>query len=465
MTETKPASLLIVDDEAPIRDALTKTLEREGYTVDAAQDGALALDLLRKRQFDLILADLRMPKVDGIALLRAVKATTSDVPVIMITGHGTIDDAVQSLKLGAFDFIQKPFKRQDLLRTIEKALATRRLIRENVRLKEQLAASEHERQTIGKSPAMKRVLDLVAQVAPSTATVLIRGESGTGKELVAEALHHLSRRAEGPFVRVSCAALPETLLEAELFGHEKGAFTGAIAQRKGRFEVADGGTLFLDEVGELSPTTQVKLLRVLQEGEFERIGSSTTMRVDVRLVAATNADLRERVRVGRFREDLFYRLDVVEIALPPLRERPGDIMLLADYFRQRYCARDEKRIIGFTERAREMLECYRWPGNVRELENAIERAVVLTTGDVIDGDHLPKEVLGIEPQTREIRIPIGMPMNEAKQQIIDATLRAVDGDKKLAASILGIASRTVYRALAARRGRANGDEGTAEDGR
>ncbi len=448
MTGNDQIRVLVVDDDAPNRNALMKMLAKEGYVAEQAEDGALALDVLRKRQFDLILADLRMPKVDGIGLLRVVKATRADMPVIMITGHGTIDDAVQSLKLGAFDFIQKPFKRHDLLRTIDKALANRRLIQENAQLKEKLAASEYERQIIGTSAAMKKLMDLVAQVAPSAATVLIRGESGTGKELIAEALHRLSRRAENTFVKVSCAALPESLLEAELFGHEKGAFTGAIAQRKGRFETADEGSLFLDEISELSATTQVKLLRVLQEGEFERIGSSATIRVDVRLIAATNADLRELVKDGTFREDLFYRLNVVEVVLPPLRERPGDIMLLADHFRQKYAERDGKKIVGYTERAREALEAYRWPGNVRELENAIERAAVLSTTEVIDADHLPREVLGIEQYTNEIRIPVGTTMGAAKQQIIDATLQSVDGDKQLAASMLGIASRTIYRALA-----------------
>jgi len=294
---------------------------------------------------------------------------------------------------------------------------------------------------------MKDVLDLVAQVAPSQATVLIRGESGTGKELIAEALHQTSRRDDEPFIRVSCAALPENLLEAELFGHERGAFTGAVSQRKGRFEVADGGTLFLDEIGELSPLTQVKLLRVLQEGEFERIGSSTTQRVDVRLVAATNADLRELVRTGEFREDLFYRLNVVEVVLPPLRERPGDIVILADHFRNRFAVRDEKAIDGFTDAAREALESYRWPGNVRELENSIERAVVLSTTRKIDAKHLPREVLGREAQGPEVCVPIGTTLDDAKQMIIEATLNTTDGDKRAAASMLGIAARTVYRAL------------------
>lgn len=448
MTDTdRQIRVLVADDEAPIRDALQRTLSKEGYAVVEAQDGALALDLLRKTEVDLILVDLRMPKVDGLALLKAVRASDISLPVIMITGHGTIDDAVQSLKLGAFDFIQKPFKRYELLRAVEKAVSTRKLIEENRQLREKLAASERSHPIIGTSPAMRDVLDLVAQVAPSLATALIRGESGTGKELVAEALHRMSRRADRPFVRVSCAALPETLLEAELFGHERGAFTGAVSRRKGRFEVADTGTLFLDEISELSPVTQVKLLRVLQEGEFERIGSSTTLRVDVRLVAATNADLRERVKEGRFREDLFYRLNVVEIRLPPLRERPGDIMILADHFRQRFCARDQKRITGFTDRARDALESYRWPGNVRELENAIERAVVLTTGDTIDGKHLPKEVLSDEESGSEILIPIGTTLDDAKCRIIRATLHAADGDKKRAAEMLGIATRTVYRTL------------------
>ena len=447
MTEADGIRILVADDEAPIRDALAKTLAKEGYETIQAQDGALALDVLTRERVDLVLADLRMPKVDGMALLRTVTSSENAVPVIMITGHGTIDDAVQSLKLGAFDFIQKPFKRHDLLRAVEKAVSTRRLLQENSELRERLAETERAHHIIGTSPAMKDVLDLVAQVAPSQATVLIRGESGTGKELIAEALHQTSRRDDEPFIRVSCAALPENLLEAELFGHERGAFTGAVSQRKGRFEVADGGTLFLDEIGELSPLTQVKLLRVLQEGEFERIGSSTTQRVDVRLVAATNADLRELVRTGEFREDLFYRLNVVEVVLPPLRERPGDIVILADHFRNRFAVRDEKAIDGFTDAAREALESYRWPGNVRELENAIERAVVLSTTRKIDAKHLPREVLGREAQGPEVCVPIGTTLDDAKQMIIEATLNTTDGDKRAAASMLGIAARTVYRAL------------------
>ena len=447
MSEADSIRILVADDEAPIRDALAKTLAKEGYETIQAQDGALALDVLTRERVDLVLADLRMPKVDGMALLRTVTSSENAVPVIMITGHGTIDDAVQSLKLGAFDFIQKPFKRHDLLRAVEKAVSTRRLLQENSELRERLAETERAHHIIGTSPAMKDVLDLVAQVAPSQATVLIRGESGTGKELIAEALHRTSRRDDEPFIRVSCAALPENLLEAELFGHERGAFTGAVSQRKGRFEVADGGTLFLDEIGELSPLTQVKLLRVLQEGEFERIGSSTTQRVDVRLVAATNADLRELVRTGEFREDLFYRLNVVEVVLPPLRERPGDIVILADHFRNRFAVRDEKAIEGFTDAAREALESYRWPGNVRELENAIERAVVLSTTRKIDAKHLPREVLGREAQGPEVCVPIGTTLDDAKQMIIEATLNTTDGDKRAAANMLGIAARTVYRAL------------------
>jgi two-component system response regulator HydG len=440
-------SVLVVDDDASIRDAVAKTLVKEGYAVDEAQDGVLALDVLRRKQYDLVLADLRMPKLDGMGLLRAVKASNPDIPFILITGHGTIDDAVESLKLGAFDFVQKPFKRQDLLRTVEKALSTRRLIQENTRLKERLAAEEDTRRIIGASPSIMCVLDLVNQVAPSTATVLLRGESGTGKELAAEELHRRSRRADSPFVRVSCAALPETLLEAELFGHEKGAFTGAVAQRKGRFEVAHGGTLFLDEVGELSAPTQVKLLRVLQEGEFQRLGSSDTIKVDVRVVAATNADIRRLVRLGTFREDLYYRLNVVEIVLPSLRERSGDIPLLADHFRRKYALRNEKVVTGFHGNALAALEAYDWPGNVRELENAVERAVVLCTTTQIGVNDLPREVWAVEQEQGEVRIPLGTSMADAKRRILIAALRAANGDKQRAAAMLGIATRTIYRML------------------
>jgi two-component system response regulator HydG len=375
--------VLVVDDDAAIREALSRTLEKFGYEVVLAEDGQAGLDRLREGRVHILLADLQMPKVSGQELLRAAKTLAPEVEVIVITGHGTVEDAVEAMKEGAYDFITKPFKRVQLEQTIRRAAEKQALALQNRRLQARLDELQGGGRIIGTSPAMVRTLELVGQVAPSTATVLIQGESGTGKELIAGAIHHGSLRCDRSLIKVSCAALPETLLESELFGYEKGAFTGAVARKEGRFELADGGTLFLDEIGELTPAMQAKLLRVLQEGEFERLGGTHTIKVDVRLVAATNADLATLVREKRFREDLFYRLNVIRIPLPPLRERQEDISLLAHHFLRRFAAKNAKVIAGFTEEALDVLQTYAWPGNVRELENVVERAVVLTRSSLI----------------------------------------------------------------------------------
>ena len=439
--------VLVVDDDQAVREALGRTLEKLGFDVVVAADGQEGLERLREGGVHILLADLKMPKLSGQELLKAAKAITPDVEVIVITGHGTVEDAVEAMKGGAYDFITKPFKRVQLEKTIKKAAEKQALVLQNRALQRRLDALQEAGKIIGSSPAMLRTLDLVNQVAPSTATVLIQGESGTGKELIANAIHHGSARRDRPFIKVNCAALPETLLESEVFGYERGAFTGAVARKEGRFELADGGTLFMDEIGDLSPATQAKLLRVLQEGEFERLGGIRTLKVDVRLVAATNADLTALVREKRFREDLFYRLNVITIQIPPLRERREDIPLLAQHFLRRFAAKNAKAISGFTEEALDLLQTYAWPGNVRELENVIERAVVLSRSSMISPADFPETLVGSEQAARHLVISIGTPLEDVEDRLIEETLRYTKGDKTIAAKLLGIATRTIYRRL------------------
>jgi two-component system response regulator HydG len=439
--------VLVVDDDEAIREALSRTLEKLGYEVAVAQDGQVGLDRLRQGGIHILLADLKMPKLSGQELLKAAKAIAPDIEVIVITGHGTVEDAVEAMKEGAYDFITKPFKRVQLEKTIRKAAEKQALVLQNRALQQRLDELQGTGQIIGGSPAMLRTLDLVNQVAASAATVLIQGKSGTGKELIANAIHQGSPRRDRPFIKVNCAALPETLLESELFGYERGAFTGAVARKEGRFELADGGTLFMDEIGDLSPATQAKLLRVLQEGEFERLGGTRTLKADVRLVAATNADLAGLVRERRFREDLFYRLNVITIQIPPLRERQEDIPLLAQHFLRRFSTKNAKPITGFTDEAMDLLQTYAWPGNVRELENVIERAVVLTHAAMISPADFPETVVGSDQAARHLVISIGTRLEEVEDRLIDETLRYTKGDKTLAAKLLGIATRTIYRRL------------------
>ena len=439
--------VLVVDDDQAVREALGRTLEKLGFDVVVAADGQEGLERLREGGVHILLADLKMPKLSGQELLKAAKAIAPDVEVIVITGHGTVEDAVEAMKGGAYDFITKPFKRVQLEKTIKKAAEKQALVLQNRALQRRLDALQEAGKIIGSSPAMLRTLDLVNQVAPSTATVLIQGESGTGKELIANAIHHGSARRDRPFIKVNCAALPETLLESEVFGYERGAFTGAVARKEGRFELADGGTLFMDEIGDLSPATQAKLLRVLQEGEFERLGGTRTLKVDVRLVAATNADLTALVREKRFREDLFYRLNVITIQIPPLRERREDIPLLAQHFLRRFAAKNAKAISGFTEEALDLLQTYAWPGNVRELENVVERAVVLSRSSMISPADFPETLVGSEQAARHLVISIGTPLEDVEDRLIEETLRYTKGDKTIAAKLLGIATRTIYRRL------------------
>ncbi len=440
-------TILVADDEPGMRESVARALRREAFDVIAVEDGAAALDVLRRRGVDLLVADLRMPGLDGLDLLRAVKVIAPETEVVLLSGHGTVEEAVAAMKEGAYDFLTKPFGRAPLLRVVGQALEHRALVMENRNLRRRLDALTGAGEFIGASPAILEMLALVKQVAPASTTVLILGESGTGKEMLARALHRFSPRRGKPFVSLNCAALPETLIESEMFGYEKGAFTGAVGRKMGRFEVADGGTLLLDEVGDLSPAAQAKLLRVLQEGEFEPLGATRSVRVDVRLVAATNQDLAQLVKERRFREDLYYRLQVISVRLPPLRERSEDIPLLAQHFLRLYAAKNQREIEGFTEKALAKLVDYAWPGNVRELEHVVERGVVLARGRLLGLEDLPEPIAQTEPSTRVIPIPVGMPLEEVEQRLIEETLRRTKGDKELAAKLLGIASRTIYRKL------------------
>jgi len=462
--ETPSATLLVADDDPAVRQSLERTLTREGYAVVLAPDGQSALERLQTGGIDLVLSDLKMPGLTGLELLSRGKAAVPDVDFIMLTAFGTVEEAVKAMKDGATDFLTKPFQRAQLIKVVRQALERRSLIAQNRALQQRLDDLLRQGDMIGVSPAFRRMMTLVDQVADSSATVLIQGESGTGKELVARAIHDRSSRRNGPFVAVNCAALPETLLESELFGYEKGAFTGAAGRKEGRFELADTGTLFLDEVADLSPVTQPKILRVLQEGEFERVGGTKTIRVDVRIVTATNQDLATLVREKRFREDLFYRLNVITIVAPPLREKKEDIPVLAQHFLRLYAAKNNRRLDGFSDEALGCLEAYPWPGNVRELENVIERAVVLARGSRIEMAELPDNVVerpvmlvrrdeaaGGDPTAAEgfFKIRLGTPLAEVEQRVLEETLRMTKGNKALTARILGIDPTTVFRKLKA----------------
>ncbi len=443
-------TVLVVDDDRANLESVERIFQREGVATLAASSGEEALEHLRKSEVAVMVSDLMMPGMDGQALLKAARAMRPDVEVVLMTAYGTVETAVAALRDGAYDFITKPLKRHSLVKAVQKAIEKQALLAENRTLKEQLAdlGAPGGRTLVGQSPAFRAFMDILRQAAPSSATVLLIGESGTGKELAARSIHDLSPRASGPFIAVNCGALPETILEAELFGVERGAFTGAVARKEGRFERADKGTLFLDEVGELTPTAQVKLLRVLQEGEIERLGGTTTVKVDVRLVAATNKDLAKEVEEGRFREDLYYRLNVVEVRVPSLASRREDIPLLANHFLRRYAAKNGKPVRALSPEATQLMESYAWPGNIRELEHAIERAVVLSRGEVLQASDLPEAVSkGPRGSAGQLVIPIGTPMEEIERRVIHETLRHTKGDKNLAARLLGIATRTIYRKL------------------
>jgi len=448
VTPPENITLLIADDEASNLRSLQKIFEKEGFRVLTASDGARALEVCRGHRIDVVLSDLMMPGMSGIELIRALATVAPDAEVVLMTAFGTIETAVEAMREGAYDFVEKPLKRMQIVKSIRKAAERHQLVSENRTLKQELSALKN-RSIIGSAAPLRRALEIATQAAPSSATVLVLGESGTGKELLARHIHERSRR-EGPFVGVNLAALPETIVEAELFGHEKGAFTGATARREGRVALAAGGTLFLDEIGELSPAVQVKLLRVLQEGEYEPIGGRTQS-ASFRLVAATNRDLRAAVEVGEFREDLYYRLNVIAVTSPPLRDRRDDIPLLVDHFLGVYCQKNARHPMTVERAALDQLVAYDWPGNVRELENVIERAVVLGRGDTLGVGDLPDSIATAEAHTDVLAFRIGTPLAEIERRVIHDTLRHTGGDKQLTAQLLGISARTIYRKLGAER--------------
>jgi len=439
--------ILIVDDEANARAALSEILHDEGYQTETAADGFKALGKLEEFAPDVILTDVKMPGLDGIAFMDKARAAAPSVVFVVMTAFGTISSAVAAVKKGADNYLTKPLEYEALSAVVERAMEKARLMQETRQLRDRLRERNAFHHIVTDDPKMKEILALVAQVGASRASVLITGESGTGKELIAEAIHAASPRADKPLVRLNCAALAEGLLESELFGHERGAFTGAVARREGRFKQADGGTLFLDEASEIPLATQVKLLRALQEKSFERVGGNETLKVDVRIIAASNRDLHAAIKAGTFREDLFYRLNVVPIEIPPLRERRRDVPLLASFFLRRYADENGRTIDALSEEALEVFESYAWPGNVRELENAIERAVVLCDGRTIEKRHLPASLAGdATPGNGTPPVP-GTNIYDLERWAILKTLEACGGSTSKAAMILGISTRKVQYKL------------------
>lgn len=439
-------TILTIDDEENIRNGLAENFELEGYNVKAAGSGKEGLKIIENESIDLVITDLKMDGMSGQEVVRQVTTKYPGIPIIVLTGHGSIDDATEAIKAGAFDFLTKPLDLDHLNIVVKNALRGKELAQQNKELKEKLLNKNNSLEMIGKSSELNRVRTMIEKAAPTKANVLITGESGVGKELVANAIHKQSSRASAPFVIVHCAALSESLLESELFGFEKGAFTGAEAQHKGRFELANGGTIFLDEIGEINQATQVKLLRVLQEKTFERVGGEKTISVDVRIVAATNRNLEDEVKAGRFREDLYYRLNVVRIEMPSLRERKDDIPLLMHSFLREFNIENEKNIKGFDNRSKSALIKYNWPGNIRELKNCIESAVVMCTGDEIKMEDLPSSIRA-QSEEKTISIPIGISMEEAEKIIIQENLAANNNNKSKTADILGIGRKTLHRKI------------------
>ena len=437
-------TILVIDDEKNIREGLSMALEDEGYEVITAEDGKKGLEKALYESVDLIITDLRMPLVSGEEILKKVVTELPSIPVIVLTGHGTVELAVEAMRIGAYDFLTKPLDLDRLFRLVKRALENRALVLEKKELEERLEKSTSIENIIGNSSAIRKVFDEIKKVAPTKATVLITGESGVGKELVANAIHNFSQRRNKPFIKVHCAALAESLLESELFGHEKGAFTGAIERKRGRFELSNKGSIFLDEIGEINQNIQVKLLRVLQEKQIERVGSSEPIDVDTRVIAATNKDLEKEMKEGRFREDLYYRLNVVHIFIPPLRERREDIPLLVDHFVKEFEAENGKVISSIEPKARNAIYNYDWPGNIRQLRNCIESAVVMTSDNILHFEDLPFKEKG---ETEVIKIPIGSTMENAEKEIIIKTLNHENNNKKRASDILGIGRKTLYRKL------------------
>ena len=444
------STILVVDDDLAHRTMLKTLIGGWGYNIVEADDGEKAIEAVHQKAFDLILMDIRMVRVSGLEALKEIKKLNPAIPVIIMTAYASVETAVKALKEGAYDYLTKPLDFDELKFTIERAMEHTRLKEENRHLRESLASQFNRQNLIGRSPAMARLMETIAQVAPSEATVLITGESGTGKEMIAGAIHFNSLRKDGPFVKINCAAITETLLESELFGHEKGAFTGADRRKEGKFRQAEGGTLFLDEVSEMSPGMQVKLLRVLQEREITRVGGEEVIKVDVRVIAATNKDLIKEMDAGRFRDDLYYRLNVVTINVPPLRERREDIPLIAQHFLKIFAEKNHKSIKGFTPQVMDRLLKYNWPGNIRELMNAVERGVVLSRSDFLNEgelvlalrDHeLPEEASLLKVSKED------MPLEEVEKEAIMKTMEMAGGNKSEAARRLGITRRTLHMKL------------------
>ncbi|MEE9554821.1 MAG: sigma-54 dependent transcriptional regulator [candidate division Zixibacteria bacterium] len=439
--------ILIVDDEEIVRDFIAEVLIRMDYAPLTAENGESALDYLQRGEFDIVITDFKMPGITGLDVLKKTLELWPDCRVIMITAFGTIEHAVGAMKMGAHDYITKPVSPDHLEMVVSKALEYRNLTSENRLLKREVNDKYSFENIIGKSAVMQEVFELIRRASPSDSTILINGESGTGKELVAKAIHFNSPRNGGPFIKMNCAALPEGLIESELFGHEKGAFTGAVKATRGRFELADGGTLLLDEISEIPPALQAKLLRVLQEREFERIGSGQTIKVDVRIIATSNRDLKEEVANGNFRNDLYYRLNVIPIDLPPLKMRKEDIPLMSGFFLEKYCAAFGVQVKSISSRVMEIFESYAWPGNVRELENLIERAVVISQNQELRPSDFPPEIMSGVSASTSGTVEVGMSVDEAEKILILKTLKAQAGNKTRAAEILGISTRTLRNKL------------------
>jgi two-component system response regulator AtoC len=438
--------ILVVDDEAPVRDVVRKGLSQMGgYSVEVAQNGVEAIEKIEKDVFDLVLTDLKMPEMDGIELLKTIKGTRPEVTVILMTAYGSIETAVEAMRIGATDYITKPIDLNDLLIRISKARKESLLLTENRLLRMEVRKKFEFANIIGKSKKMQEIFSLIEKVALGTSTVIVYGGSGTGKELVAKAIHYNSPRADRPFIPFNCGAIPETLVESELFGHTKGAFTGAVQAKKGLFEEADGGTLFLDEISTILPSVQVKLLRVLQEKEVMKVGSTERTKIDVRMIAATNENLEENMKKGRFREDLFYRLHVFPIFLPDLKDRKEDIPLLAYYFLDTYSREAKKEIKGISKEAIKLLLDYQWPGNVRELENAIARAVIMTDQDYLVPADFPRDMTEGFSEMIKKGVKDRKSLDDIKSEYIREILKEVGGNKRIASEILKVNPRTLYR--------------------
>jgi DNA-binding NtrC family response regulator len=443
----RTARILVVDDEKNIRTALASLLRKQGYDVQAEGNPEVVGDLVAAGHFNIIVTDLKMQPRNGIEVLEEIRRRSPEAEVVIMTAYATVETAVEAIKKGAYDYVTKPVDPDRLTRLIEQILERQSLREENVALRRRLSLKDQYGRMIGASIQMRQIFRIIDGIAPTPATVLITGESGTGKELVAKAIHERSPRAKGPFISLNCGAIPETLLESELFGSDRGAFTGADRDRPGRIEMASGGTLFLDEVGEMSARTQVEFLRVLQERELRRLGGSRLIKVDVRIIAATNKDLQDEIRNGRFREDLYYRLHVVPVDLPPLRERSSDIPLLVQAFNEEFCKAYDKTVKEYTAQSMDLLAKYPWPGNVRELRNVIERTTLLVREDIIQPRHVHGIIGEIEDRQDEVSIRLGTPLRAAEEQLIRQTLERVTSHRERAAKLLGISPRALHYKL------------------